>query len=58
MAEEKEKLSIVVFSGELDRVLAAFMLATTGASMGMAVSMYFTFWGLNAIKKKSGAIRS
>lgn len=58
MAEEKEKLSIVVFSGELDKVLAAFMLATTGASMGMAVSMYFTFWGLNAIKKKHGTIRS
>ncbi|MCH8864522.1 MAG: DsrE/DsrF/DrsH-like family protein [Chloroflexi bacterium] len=58
MVEEKEKLSIVVFSGELDKVLAAFMLATTGASMGMAVTMYFTFWGLNAIKKKSGTIRS
>ncbi len=58
MAEEKEKMTIVVFSGELDRVLAAFMLATTGASMGMDVSMYFTFWGLNAVKKKSGSIRS
>ncbi len=55
---EKEKLSIVVFSGELDRALAAFMLATTGASMGMDVSMYFTFWGLNVIKKNRGPIRS
>ena len=56
--EEKEKLTIVVFSGDLDRALAAFMLATTGASMGMEVSMFFTFWGLNIIKKNEGGIRS
>ncbi len=49
---EKEKMTIVVFSGELDRALAAFILATTGASMGMDVSMFFTFWGLNAIRRK------
>jgi len=55
---EKEKLTIVVFSGELDRALAAFMLATTGASMGMDVSMFFTFWGLNIIKKNQGGIKS
>jgi len=54
---EKEKLSIVVFSGDLDRALTAFMLATTGASMGMEVSMFFTFWGLNIIKKNEGGIR-
>ena len=58
MTEEKEKLTIVVFSGDLDRALAAFMLATTGASMGMDVSMYFTFWGLNIIKKNEGGIKS
>ncbi len=55
---EKEKLSIVVFSGELDRALADFILATTAASMGMEVSMYFTFWGLNIIKKNEGSIKS
>ena len=55
---EKEKLTVVVFSGELDRALAAFILATTGASMGMGVSMFFTFWGLNIIKKNEGGIRS
>lgn len=54
---EKEKLSIVVFSGDMDRALAAFMLAITGASMGMEVSMFFTFWGLNIIKKNNGGIR-
>jgi peroxiredoxin family protein len=58
MAEEKEKLTIVVFSGDLDRALAAFILATTGASMGMEVSMFFTFWGLNIIKKNEGGIKS
>src|SRR4030043_475231 len=55
---EKEKLTLVVFSGDLDRALAAFMLATTGASMGMEVNMFFTFWGLNIIKKNEGSIKS
>ena len=55
--EEKEKLAIVMFSGELDRALAGFILATTGASMGMEVSMFFTFWGLNIIKRNEGAIK-
>lgn len=57
-AKEKEKLTIVVFSGDLDKALAAFILATSGASMGMEVSMFFTFWGLNIIKKNKGAIKS
>jgi peroxiredoxin family protein len=53
---EKEKLTIVVFSGELDKALAAFIIATTGASMGMDVTMFFTFWGLNILKKNEGGI--
>ncbi len=55
---EKEKLTIVVFSGDLDKALAAFILATTGASMGMDVTMFFTFWGLNIVKKNEGGIKS
>jgi len=55
---EKEKLAIVMFSGDLDRALAGFIVATTAASMGMEVSMYFTFWGLNIIKKNEGGIKS
>ena len=51
---KKEKLSIIVFSGEPDKALAAFMLATTGASMGMDVGMFFTFWGLFLLKKEKG----
>jgi peroxiredoxin family protein len=60
MAEmaEKEKLTMVLFSGDLDKALAAFILATTAASMGMEVTMFFTFWGLNIIKKNEGRIRS
>lgn len=53
-----DKLTIAVLSGDLERALAAFMLATTGASMGMDVSMFFTFWGLNIIKKNEGKLKS
>jgi peroxiredoxin family protein len=53
---EKEKLTIVVFSGDLDKALAAFIIATTGASMGMDVTMFFTFWGLNIIKSGQGGL--
>ena len=55
---EKEKLTMVVFNGGLDHALAAFIIATTAASMNMDVSMYFTFWGLNIIKKNEGSIKS
>jgi peroxiredoxin family protein len=58
MAEKKEKMTIVMFSGNLDNALAGFILATTAASMGMEVSMFFTFWGLNIIKKNEGSIKS
>jgi peroxiredoxin family protein len=58
MAEaEKEKLTIVVFSDELDKAMAAFIIATTGASMGMDVTMFFTFWGLNIIKSNDARIK-
>jgi len=55
---EKEKFTIVMFSGDLDKALAGFILATTAASMGMEVSMFFTFWGLNIIKRNEGGIKS
>jgi len=55
---QKQKLTIVVFSGDLDKALAAFILATTGASMGWDVTMFFTFWGLNVLKKNKGPIKS
>jgi len=55
---EQEKMTLVVFSDDMDKALAAFMLATTGASMGMDVKIFFTFWGLNIVKKNKGGIRS
>ena len=55
---EKEKLTMAILSGDLERALAALMLAVTGASMGMEVSMFFTFWGLNIVKKNEGSIKS
>ncbi len=47
----EDKVAMVVFSGDLDRVLAAFVIATGAAAMGMEVTMFFTFWGLSAIRK-------
>ena len=44
-------LSVVVFSGDLDKLLAAFVIATGAAACGMRVSMFFTFWGTAALKK-------
>jgi len=55
---EKERVTLVVFSGELDKALAAFNIAIGAASMGMEVSMFFTFWGLNVIKRNEGGIKS
>lgn len=53
--ENKDSVTVVVFSGELDKALAAFNIANTAASMGMKVSMFFTFWGLSVIERnKSG----
>jgi len=51
MSEEKQKATIIVFSGEMDKVFAAFIIATTAAAMGMETTMFFTFWGLKAIQK-------
>ena len=44
--------TLVVFSGDLDKVLAAFIIANGAASMGRPVTMFFTFWGLNALRKQ------
>ena len=51
---EKKKLSIITFSGDFDKLTAAFTLATGAAAVGYEVNMFFTFWGLDAIKEKQG----
>ena len=43
--------TMVVFSGELDKVLASFIIANGAAALGKPVTMFFTFWGLNALRK-------
>ncbi|HEY9899218.1 MAG TPA: DsrE/DsrF/DrsH-like family protein [Pantanalinema sp.] len=48
----EDRVSMIVFSGDLDKTLAAFIIATGAATMGMEVSMFFTFWGLSAIKER------
>ncbi|MGO8731696.1 MAG: DsrE/DsrF/DrsH-like family protein [Terriglobia bacterium] len=47
----EDRVSLIVFSGDLDRVLAAFVIATGAAAMGQQVSMFFTFWGLSVLRK-------
>ncbi|QDU64910.1 Coenzyme A disulfide reductase [Planctomycetes bacterium Pan216] len=44
--------TLVVFSGDLDKVLASFVIANGAAAMGKPVTMFFTFWGLNALRRK------
>ena len=43
--------SIIVFSGDLDKALASFIIANGAAAMGRKVTMFFTFWGLNVLRK-------
>ena len=49
--ETAEGKTIIVFSGDLDKVLASFIIANGAAAMGRPVTMFFTFWGLNALRK-------
>jgi len=49
--EKKKKLSMIVFSGDMDKLFAAFIVASGAAAVNMEVVMFFTFWGLNALKK-------
>ncbi|TDM26831.1 CoA-disulfide reductase [Macrococcoides caseolyticum] len=51
LVETKNGATMVVFSGDLDKALASFIIATGAASYGKEVTMFFTFWGLNVIKK-------
>jgi peroxiredoxin family protein len=46
-----KKLVIIAWGGDLDRVWPTFILATTGAAMGMETSVFFTFWGLFPLVK-------
>ena len=60
----QDQLSMVVFSGDLDRMLAAFIIAVGAAAMYERVVMFFTFWGIPAMRdiqkhvKKADAMAS
>lgn len=47
----KDGKTIVVFSGDLDKAIASFIIANGAAAMGKKVTMFFTFWGLNILRK-------
>jgi len=52
----KRALTAVVFSGDFDRAVAAFIIANGAAAMGYDVTLFFTFWGLNVLRK-DGPVR-
>jgi peroxiredoxin family protein len=51
-APDSNRASLLVFSGDMDRLFAAFTVALASAASGLEVSMYFTFWGLTALRKR------
>ncbi|AGX42501.1 CoA-disulfide reductase [Clostridium saccharobutylicum] len=53
LTAEKNGATLVVFSGDFDKAIASFIIATGAASMGKEVTMFFTFWGLNILKQKN-----
>jgi peroxiredoxin family protein len=48
----ENKLSMIVFSGDMDKVLASLVIATGAVAMGMDVVMFFTFWGTPLLRDK------
>lgn len=51
-SENKDSITIIVFSGDYDKAIAAFILANGAIAMGKKVTMFFTFWGLSILKKE------
>lgn len=52
MVNGGDNKTLIVFSDDLDKALASFVIANGAASTGKKVTMFFTFWGLNVIKKR------
>ena len=50
-AVASKKKTIVVFSSDFDKLMAAFIIANGAAAMGSEVTMFFTFWGLNVLRR-------
>ncbi|MBR4749372.1 MAG: FAD-dependent oxidoreductase [Abditibacteriota bacterium] len=54
-APDNKGKTIIVFDGDMDKVLAAFVIANGALAMGRPVTMFFTFWGLTALRKPESA---
>ena len=52
----ENKLSMIVFSGDMDKVLASLVIATGAVAMGMDVVMFFTFWGTPVLRDKNKSV--
>lgn len=50
--EKQMKLSLILFSGDFDKVMAALTLANGAAGQGMEVTIFFTFWGISLLRQK------
>ena len=50
--KESKKATIIVHSGDFDKIMSAFIVGNGYLSMGVSVTLFFTFWGLNALKKE------
>lgn len=51
MEQQKNKTTIVLFSGDLDKAIAAFIIANGAAAFDHEVTIFFTFWGLNTMRR-------
>ncbi len=51
LEKNNSRLTMVLFSGDFDQVMAAFIIASGALAMGKEVSLFVTFWGLDALKK-------
>ena len=55
-SQPADKLSMVVFSGDMDKVLASLVIGTGAVAMGMEVVMFFTFWGTPVLRDKDKSV--
>lgn len=52
MSEKKKKTTIILFSGDYDKAMAAYIIANGAAAYDHEVTIFHTFWGLNALRKE------
>ncbi len=57
-AATRDKLTLVVFSDDLDKVMASMIIANGALAMGKPVSLFFTFWGLDVLRREDAPARN